>query len=156
MDHIGNRPNPVQRIEAVHTLGGIGHTDGDPVPPVDAHSDKRPGRQIHPAKKRGIVGLLSHELIGDVLGIPPRRVCEELVHSQVGIVNGFGRIAIKIHPGGGSRECHIEIILSGWQKQAGDLPRYLGTAIIAQIIKKSIKIFPRRKKRLLSPGFALQ
>ena len=122
MDHIGNGPNPVQRIEAVHPLGRIGHADGNPVPPVDAHGYKRPGRQIHSAEKRGIVGLLPHELIGDVLRIPPRRVCQELVHGQVGIVNGFWGIAIKIHPGGGSRECHIEIILSGWRNKPGTRP----------------------------------
>ena len=100
MNHIGNGAQTVQGIEAIHPLGGVGHTDGHPVAPPNPHGGKGPGGQVHPLHEGGVVGLFAHELVGDVPGVFPGGPGYHLVHGFMGIVDMGRGVTIEFHPGG--------------------------------------------------------
>ena len=113
MDHVGDRTDAVQGVEAVHRLEGVGHADGDPVALADAHFDQAPGRGVNALQKRGVGGLLAHEGVGNVIGVFFSGVADHLVHGLAGIVKGDGGVAVKCTPGRGCRNTHCISFLSG-------------------------------------------
>ena len=68
MDHIAHRADAVEGVEAVHSLGAVGHADGHPVALADAHGVVGPGRQIDALEKLPVGGDLAHEFIGGQIG----------------------------------------------------------------------------------------
>ena len=68
VDHIGNGADAVQGIEAVQSLGGVGHADGDLVALADAHMIKTLGGGINALHELGVGGFLALKNVGDAVG----------------------------------------------------------------------------------------
>ena len=106
MDHIGNGADTVQGIEAVQRLGGIGHTDGDPVTRADAHGGQTPGRGIDALQKGGIGSLPALKNVGGAVRIFESGIADHGVHGLVGVGKACGGAAVKGGPRGGRGKTH--------------------------------------------------
>ena len=101
VNHIGNGPDPVQGIEAVQGLGGIGHADGHLVALADAHFVQALGRGVDALHELRIGGLLAHEDIGRVIRILFGGSGHHFIHGLVGILQRSRGISIIFQPGCG-------------------------------------------------------
>ena len=112
VDHIGDGAQVIEGVEAVQSLGGVGHADGHLIPLPDAHFVKTLGSGMDPAQKFPIGGLFAHEYIGDVVGLAFGGSGHHLIHGLVGIIQGGRRIAVIFQPGSGCGDAHLVLFLS--------------------------------------------
>ena len=139
MDHIGNGTDAIECIEAVQRLGCIGHTDGHPVSPADAHGNQSSGRGIDPLQKYFVGCLFPHEHIGGVSGVFQRRFTEHLIHGFLRIFQRCRGVSVKIRPRCVAGNAHMDhtsfsrsnFSLSGcprWQREP-DWPAVVDTPL---------------------------
>ena len=112
MNHIGHGADAVQGIEAVQCLGGVGHTDGNPVALFNAHGGKAFCSGLNPLDKGGVGGFLSEKHIGRGIGVSSGGQCQLLIHGGVGILQRRGGIAVVGKPGRRCRQTHKKCFLS--------------------------------------------
>ena len=69
MDHIGNGPHQVDRVEHHNRLRAVGHTDGDLVAGPDSNIFQRLGARMYLRDKFGICRGPAHKIEGNVLRV---------------------------------------------------------------------------------------
>ena len=84
MDHIGHRTQPIQRIKAIHRLGGVGHANGHAVPRADAQLGQDrlfpfPHLGLHGAFVQMVVAQqVENGMDGEIADLPLHRVAKFL------------------------------------------------------------------------------
>ena len=99
VDHIGNGADAVQTVEAVQRLGGVGHADGHPVTLLDAHGHKTLGGRVDGLHKCLVGGGFALEIVGNGIGILLGGLPQQLIHGQIGVVQGCGGFTVVFCPG---------------------------------------------------------
>ena len=98
MDHIGDGPDAVERIEAVERLRRIRHADRHAVPRADACGVEREGGAVDARQKIAVARSAAHELIGGQIRAFPRGLRDELVDGQARIIQRAGNRTVIIQP----------------------------------------------------------
>ena len=107
VDHIGDGADAVERIEAVHRLRAVRHTDGDVVALADAECEIGLGRLVDAADKFRIGRLFAHEFIGVVFGEFFCGLAHHAVEAFLRIGQVMRGIAIILEPRRRGRNAHI-------------------------------------------------
>ena len=106
MDHVGDRADPVQGIEAVQGLRGIGHADGHLVTLADTHVPQALGGSIDALQESAEGCLLTHERIGNILRILTGGQGHHFKHGDVGIIQRSRSVTVVFPPWSGGTETH--------------------------------------------------
>ena len=91
--HVGNTAHQVHRIEHNHSLGTVGHANGDLIPLADPDSLQRTGAKVDLLHKLFIGGAAPHKVIGNVFGIFLGDLLYRLIHTPLKIIQRRRHIA---------------------------------------------------------------
>ena len=86
MHHVGYAADLIHRIEHDDGLRGVGHTDGDSLPLLNADGRQGSGAVINFIYEILVSHLAAHEIVGDVVRIVSRHFRDLIVHGSLEIV----------------------------------------------------------------------
>ena len=100
VNHVGHGANPVDGIKQNDSLGGVGHTDGDPLSHFHALSLQGPGCQVNLVNEIFIGHLVAKKVIGHALGVALGGGFDGVHHGAVVVLEVYRQVPYHLVPGG--------------------------------------------------------